>query len=126
LIEKGYARGDDYVTQSSAALEHHKRRQGDPKAPKLPRPERPDDAKREEELLRRQAEDTTKRQQAQAEILTPKDEQALHKEGIELTDAKMERLSRKEENTEHNYNLEIDDDPGRQRGAPGGGRTRSR
>jgi len=84
-IEAGYSQGDDYVSQTQAALKDHQRRQ-------------------------RAAQEVTGR------------------DDVEMSDARRKRLNRlaaanKAVEEERNR---TEDDPNRQRGAPGGGHTRSR
>jgi hypothetical protein len=100
LIERGYSHGDDYVSQSRAALRNHQRRQealDDPSA--WPREEVPARPKKDE------------------------------RDGKgEMTEARQRRLDRlaaiNEELTRARDRTE--DDPDKQREAPGGGHTRSR
>ncbi|MEI9990194.1 MAG: relaxase/mobilization nuclease domain-containing protein [Rhizomicrobium sp.] len=134
LQDKAYARGDDYVSQSSAAQKDHKKRQarlneqgeairmfdyGDP------------DRQEEEKQKARRSEENDRRRRDQED----KDKKAAPSEGRgskqntkeppgEVTDQMaraFEKLQEKEESGDGH-----DDDPDRQREAPGGGRTRSR
>ena len=101
LLEHGYSRGDDYVTQTRAALRDHQRRlralgQAD-------RRDRKDDAPRSAKPPERDARP-------------------------EMTDARRRRLDRlaaASKSADHARD-HTDDDPGRQNPAPGGGHTRSR
>lgn len=99
LIERGYSQGDDYVSQTRAALKDHRRRQRGPEE----RPSRP-------------AVDLPS---------GPKKEERVNKG--EMTDARQRRLDRlaaiSEETERRDRGKE---NPDRQREAPGGGHTRSR
>jgi Relaxase/Mobilisation nuclease domain len=126
-LEKAYGRGEDYVSQTTAALKDHEQRQAG--LDDGPRPQQPisnDEKRKDEELRRRQEAETTARQQ-------PKDAPSAASKttstgNIEMTDAmqaRMDRLANADSGfarTDH----EPDAGPERQHEAPGGGRTRSR
>ncbi|MEJ0044255.1 MAG: hypothetical protein WDM81_19460 [Rhizomicrobium sp.] len=121
MLANKYGSGADYVNQSTAAMKHHLRRQEDSNTAKPLSPENHEDV-----LLRRQAEETTKRQQAEAEVFSPKVDSPSMSGGAEMTDAIQARLSRIQAMQEEQNTRGFDDDPDRQREALGEGRTRSR
>jgi hypothetical protein len=101
LIERGYARGDDYVSQTRAALRHHRQRQ-----------------EAAEELPIRPAQSEER----------PRTKNEDRDQKGEITDARQRRLDRLasiREDIERSRGRD-EDDPDRQREAPGGGHTRSR
>jgi len=120
MLERSYDRGEDYVSQSRAALKDHIARQEDLDRRSADEPKRTSD----EELLRRQAEETTRRQESErraAESPSAK----FSESAAEMTDAKQERFNRLLNAIDDEHERD-DHDPDRQREAPGGGRTRSR
>jgi len=121
-LEKSYARGDDYVSQTTAALKDHIARQEDldKKFAEEPAPRRSD-----EELLRRQAEESARRQDAKRNA-TENPKGRFSESAVEMTDAKQERFNRLLNAIYEEDNEREHPDPDRQREAPGGGRTRSR
>lgn len=122
--EAAFAHGDDYVSQSRAALREAQRRQD-----QLNRAQSKDDVwarieAGEKERGRLGREDQAKLAQGEhtAEPTSPTD----GTDTVEMTDAMRERLDRLSQ-----HKAELDggrgrDGPSPQRGAPGGGRTRSR
>jgi hypothetical protein len=133
--ELQYGKGDGYASQSQAALKDHRRRQKelDEKADAIrtfdygqPK-EQERAAKEKEDLLQRQADETTKRDQARTEIASSSPSaKEVKSDGKEMTDAKQERLSRYQETLHEDDNSRDRDDPDRQHEASGRGRTRSR
>jgi len=126
-LEKSYARGDDYVSQTHAALKDHQRRQGAFDAgPKVPR-SHGDDEQRISGI--RNAADDRKRSERQENQGGPqratKDSRSLKDGGAEITD-RMRRLLDAARGDERDLQRDDDLEPDRQREAPGGGRTRSR
>jgi len=113
-IEKAYARGDDYVSQTRAALKDHARRQ-----------------ERLNEGTHRHLDDHQRRREAAAEenrkARNAEKSGTRRTDGIEMTEAQRARFERllKAEKTDRDKERG-DRDPDRQREAPGGGRTRSR
>jgi hypothetical protein len=100
LIGRGYGRGDDYVSQTRAALRHHRQRQEAAEE----QPARPADAN------------------------APKSKSAERAQQGGMTDARQRRLDRLasiREDIERSRGRD-EDDPDRQREAPGVGHTRSR
>ncbi len=100
-IEAGYSHGDDYVSQTRAALRDHRRR------------------------LRSAEEDAS---QPTKDDATPSPKQAEHSDKAEMSTARRKRLDRLAAASEANDRApdRTEDDPGRQNGAPGGGHTGSR
>jgi hypothetical protein len=81
----------------------------------------------DEALLRRQAEETTKQQEAARTSATETPGKAFQQGGAEITDAQQVKLSRYLGDSEDDRFADRDHpDPDRQHEAPGGGRTRSR
>lgn len=80
--------------------------------------------KKEDELLRRQAEETTQRQQAETQPVASKAETSTGSR--EMSEIKRLRFERFENAASKDEHPRDEDDPDRQREAPGGGRTRSR
>ena len=101
LIERGYAHGDDYVSQSRAALRHHRQRQEaiDEQPPQPSRSEEASAVKNEEREQKGEMSDARQR--------------------------RLDRLAAINEALERSRNGDTDD-PDRQNEAPGGGHTRSR
>ncbi len=134
-LEKAYARGDDYVSQSRAALKEHQQRQEKRKLSayelmkaKEERGERAPAARKEPsayELM------TAKQERKDKPSDTPKGPSAYERmkakeAGREITDTVSRRLDRLG-TSEHGETGHRDDEgPDRQPEAPGGGRTRSR
>lgn len=134
-LEAGYSSGADYVAQSRAAQRDFEQRQRkldrERDAIRLfnfeeVRAQARAKARDESELLRRQAEETTKRDEARSRSAQgkPRSEAESKNDGIEMTDAKRTKENRND--ADEPEGRVIDDDPDRQREAPGGGRTRSR
>jgi hypothetical protein len=99
--EAGYSRGEDYVSQTRAALRDHRRR------------------------LRAAREDAG---QPTKDDPTPTPKQAEHSGRVEMTDARRKRIDRLAAASKANDRARdhTEDDPSRQNPAPGGGHTRSR
>jgi hypothetical protein len=99
--EAGYSRGEDYVSQTRAALRDHQRRL---------------------RALEDAASQPTKND------ATPSPNQAERSDKAEMSDARRKRLDRLAAATKANDRARdhTEDDPGRQNEAPGGGHTRSR
>lgn len=120
--EKAYGRGDDYVTQSTSALKHHKRRQKQIKRINdAPRPKRPIQELTSYERMK----------QAGSEIAgEPKIKRTSAYERMKEKWANTEMTDRKSGLPDRTLKGGRDDrtdrDPDRQPEAPGGGRTRSR
>ena len=121
LKEKGYSRGDSYVSQTQAALKDHIARQEELDRRFENEPKRTSD----EELLRRQAEETTRRQDG-GQRAAENTKSGFSGTAAEMTDAKQERFNRLLNAIHDEDNEREHPDPDRQREAPGGGRTRSR
>lgn len=133
---KDYGRGEDYVSQSQAALKDHTKRQGEQNED--PRPKQPDQPspaasevhtesvrkKEQDELLRRQADETTARQNPATDASS--DKQSAVSTSGEMTDEKQARLDRLLNTVRDDDRSAGRDDTDRQPRAPGGGRTRSR
>lgn len=100
-IEAGYSRGDDYVSQTRAALRDHRRR------------------------LRAVQEDAS---QPTKDDAIPSPKQAEHSDKAEMSDARRKRLDRLAAAGKANDRARdhTEDDPNRQNEAPGAGHTRSR
>jgi len=133
-IKLGYAKGQDYVSQTQAALEDHKWRQ-DAGINDEPRPERPAERDADEEriarLLDEDHRDKRKADQAASagELSSGRkaeDAIAAKFDNVEITEAQHQRMQRMLDSG--GIEREPDDDlkPDRQREVPGGGRTRSR
>ena len=136
LIKKGYARGDDYVSQATVAQKDYEHRQEalDKQEP-IARPHRPEDAAPEIEITetrkqedfdhRRRQDDGEARQQAQ-DSPRPGGQQSAGYDNMEMTEAMQDRMDRLLNSDDDRDREREDDEPDRQREAPGGGRTRSR
>ena len=133
LKEKGYSRGAGLESQSKAALKDHIARQKalDKTAEAIRtfdygKP-REDEIKSEDARLRRQADETTQRQNAKHNALSPSTKpETSAPNGIEMTDAQRMRMDRLLRAAKSEDREQDRDGPDRQREAPGGGRTRSR
>lgn len=136
LREKDYSRGDDYVSQTSVALKDHLHQQKAlDKEPRPTRPLAPEDAapeidisavwKEDEERKRRDEIEAREHAQQGSSSRTPREAKFDNVEMTEAQRARMERLLGSGEDLERD-NERAEDDPDRQREAPGGGRTRSR
>jgi len=132
LIESAYARGDDYVSQTRAALKDHIRRQ-DAADIVDPRPHHPDARVADEERKAEIYEDHDRRRRRAEERSTQghllEDRVAQKFSNVEMTEAQQQRMERLQnaEGGERAHSPERDDlEPDRQREAPGGGRTRGR
>ncbi len=125
--EKSYSRGEDYVSQTGAALKDHQKRQA--VLDDGPRPPQTygSDEQRIEDI--RSAGDDSKRSDRQQHEQTPVRpgdvRQEAKTEGKEITD-RMRRLLDAAYDEDREARRDDDMDPDRQREAPGGGRTRSR
>jgi hypothetical protein len=120
--EKSYSRGDDYVSQTQAALKDHQRRQkrvGDE-----PRPQRP--AKELSAYERMKANSESKEAKASKEGPSAYERMKEKLAGKEITDGVGKMLDRLTGEGRDNIERRDREDPDRQREAPGGGRTRSR
>jgi Relaxase/Mobilisation nuclease domain len=131
INEKNYARGDDYVSQTTAAVKDHKQRldkiDKDDLRPSHP-PDEAEKDKAEEEILKRQAEETTRRQEAERAAAAQNTKTNFKESADKMTEVQQSRLNRllnalddDDRSDEHDH-----PDPDRQHEAPGGGRTRSR
>jgi hypothetical protein len=133
--EKAYSRGGDYVSQSQAAQRDHERRQakldkaagkdptwdqietGEAQRRKIP------DGSSESYADRMEQRRAKERQESDEPVRESSDSSPL--DNIEMTDAMQARLERLRE-YKAGLTSPARDGPGRQDGAPGGGRTRSR
>ena len=100
-LEKGYSRGDDYVSQSQTALKDHKLRQ----------------AKLDQEHA-------AKLQSGRDQ--PPKKEERFRESGSELTDSQKARLDRMDRTSDDRFSDRDHPAPDRQDEVPGGGRSRGR
>jgi len=130
-LEKSYAQGADYVTQSQAATKHHKQRQKsiDNHAPRPRQPGEPaGDDERLEELLRDHDRDRRRAEQAGSALSGgAKDPIAAALGSVEMTEGLQQRMDRMQGDAGGQSPVNRDDwAPDKQREAPGGGRTRSR
>ncbi|MEI9994656.1 MAG: relaxase/mobilization nuclease domain-containing protein [Rhizomicrobium sp.] len=121
-VGKSYARGEDYVTQSTAALKHHKRRQKN--IDKEARPQRPQAAVSHYEKIKA-GETPRAEQQISGNHLSLYERMKAKASGKEVTDRMGRALDRASANSLEGEHW-TDRDPDRQPEAPGGGRTRSR
>jgi hypothetical protein len=129
-IKRGYAEGQDYVSQTEAALKDHKWRQ-DATINEEPRPQRPSDLSEDEQRIarlldedhrdRRRAEEATESGGARARSCEASI--ASKFDNVEMTEAQQQRMQRMLDSggSERDNDLE----PDKQREVPGGGRTRS-
>ncbi|HUA76125.1 MAG TPA: relaxase/mobilization nuclease domain-containing protein [Acetobacteraceae bacterium] len=131
-IEKAYARGDDYVSQTQAALKDHQRRQEklqQGKETKSSRIEVDPDALKHEEI---RDQDDRRRRQAEEEVTGRKESSARARRSspsgnVEMTKEQQERMERLLNRDDTNRSRDRDDwPPDRRPEAPGGGRTRGR
>ena len=119
--EKSYARGDDYVSQSTAALNDNKNRQKKlNKKNAEPRPQRPVDESGVFERMKLNPKQTKVEGPNRPSMY---ERMKAQLQNIEMTDRKSRQLDR-EIGIERSSPIERD--PDRQREAPGGGRTRGR
>jgi hypothetical protein len=116
--QKAYGRGDDYVTQSTAAMRDHKKRQK--KLNKEPRPKRPANDLSSYEKMKAGSREATKPQPKQ---LSAYERMKAKFNAVEMTDRKSRQLDRAASNGNHQR---VERDPDRQPEVLGGGRTRSR
>ncbi|MGD0867789.1 MAG: relaxase/mobilization nuclease domain-containing protein [Rhizomicrobium sp.] len=129
-IKLGYADGQDYVTQTEAALKDHTWRQ-DAVINEEPRPQRPSDLSEDEQRIarlldedhrdRHRAEETSEGTTARER--TREASIASKFDNVEMTEAQQRKMQRLLDSG----GSERDDDlePDKQREVPGGGRTRS-
>jgi hypothetical protein len=143
LLEKAYTRGEDYVSQTQAALKDHQRNQERIKElrPHRPQQESRFDSAGQEVVDRRiadildQANERKSREaDAEASERSTADARAAaaeignrlgHREMTDATEQQINRLIERDRNRERSEEDEFLE-PDRQREAPGGGRTRSR
>jgi hypothetical protein len=117
-LQKAYARGDDYVSQTQAALKDHQRRQD--------RLREARDETEEGQTKERSEEKQRSEQADQEALLGPTESPGSDVGSVELTDAMRARLDRL---LEHKAELGAGSGrapPGQQGKAPGGGQTRGR
>lgn len=130
-LEKKYGRGDDYVSQSRAALEHNERLQErlENDEPHPQRPTEPAERAGEWDEERSDGSSTSDANQQSGADDTPPvspDNVSTELDNIEMTDAMVARIGRL---LEHKAELGLEsarDGPTRQGQAPGGGQTRGR
>ena len=118
-LEKGFSSGEDYVSQTRAALKEHQARQEFLREDRRERPTPPDDdtSARDRERKAEEAEDAA----------APSVGSTSYDFGdVEITDGMRERIDRLLGSSDAPSQSHSRDGPGRQPGAPGGGRTRSR
>lgn len=142
LIQANYSKGDDYVSQTQAALKDHERRQE-----RLnnddPRPQRPevrateDDDRRQQQDRAQQQDDDHRGREAEEAARRNQNEKTIgdgdrtveRRATTEMTDAQRERMDRmlasEKKDRQHDDTLD-DTERDRQHEAPGGGHTRSR
>jgi len=119
MLEKAYGRGEDYVSQTTAALEDHKRRQP---INDEPRPERPTENDGNAPAdVRAGAKEQEKAEPRHRERLSSK---INNGEVTDRVQRILDRFDSEDRDTERWDGGERD--PDRQNEAPGGGRTRSR
>ena len=122
-VGKKYASGDDYVSQSTAALKHHKRRQR--KANREPRPQSPDHNLSAYERMKSSAEEKKADEPEKRPSAYERMKSKLA--GMEITDRMSRLLDRAgDEGRADDTDRRADRDPDRQNEASGDGRTRSR
>jgi hypothetical protein len=135
-LEAAYARGDDYVSQTRAALKEHKQRQQALNDDR-PKPQRPAERSEDEKDAARRRDDDDRRRRAAQEDSGRQSSSDYHKRqeaadapfnNVEITE-RLQRLrdryaglSDGKTGTDHSH----DAGPDKQREAPGGGHTRSR
>jgi hypothetical protein len=131
-IKRSYAEGQDYVSQTEAALKDHKWRQ-DAAGILDPRPERPAERDADEERIARLLdEDHRDKHKADFEGSANEisreradaDRIASRFDNVEMTEAQQRKMQRLLDSDEDGRDDDIE--PDRQREVPGGGRTRSR
>lgn len=134
-LEKAYGRGDDYVSQTQAALKEHKQRQdalnNGEQEPKLPSEELEDDkdiARKRDEDDKQRASQQSSDHPASSDFYKQQEAADAPFSNVEITE-RLQRLrdryaglSETKTGTEHSH----DEGPDKQREAPGGGHTRSR
>lgn len=127
LAERAYSRGEDYVTQTRAALRDHRQRMRklNADANKDSMWDRIESGKRgrdEDEERRRREEEKRRKQEPKGARETDR------VRNVEMTDEQRARMARllNAEKRERQTDDDHDDDPDRQPKAPGGGRTRGR
>ncbi len=136
MIENAYTRGEDYVSQTQAALKDDKRHQealnNDEPRPQLPG-EPAADSERVAEIVEssdRSRRDTDEASSARDSAKKQSDEERVTSkfDNVEMTEAQRQRMQRMLDNpsSERDYDEHYERDPDRQQEAPGGGRTRSR
>ena len=141
-IQANYSKGDDYVSQTQAALKDHERRQdrlnNDEPRPQQPEVRAPDDNNRRQQQAEVQQQDDDAQRTREAEDIARRnrnekssgdsDRVVGRRDTAEMTDAQRERMGRmlatEKKDREHDDNLD-DTERDRQHEAPGGGRTRS-
>ena len=134
MLEKAYARGDDYVSQTMAALEDNKRRQPINDEPRPERPSEPSpDARRIQEIIEasdRSRHDTNESSSARDSAKKRSDEERVASkfDNVEMTEAQQQRMQRLLNNPDsgRDYDENYERDPDRQQETPGGGHTRGR
>ena len=126
LGEKAYSRGDDYVSQTQAALKDHQQRQKklrqgkDSKSSKI---EIDPDALKHDEI---RDQDDRRRRQAGEEVTASPKNRDRPRDHIDMTNAQRRHMERLLNSGNDRVRDRDDRPPDRQPGAPGGGRTRSR
>ena len=129
-IEKAYARGEDYVSQTTAALKDHSRRQKGRRdeSPKRMTPtNKTNPANGEHERMVKPPEQPATAPEMGKYTAPVKSREPNRYRNIEMTDARRERIDRLLGSREGGRSRDSDDrNPDTQREAPGGGRTRSR
>ncbi|MDE2133320.1 MAG: relaxase/mobilization nuclease domain-containing protein [Alphaproteobacteria bacterium] len=142
LTQANYSKGDDYVSQTQAALKDHERRQerlnNDDPRPQQPEVRATDDddrrqqqyveQKQDDDHHRREAEEAARRNQNETTV--GEGDRTVERRGAtEMTDAQRERMHRmlasEKKDRKHDDTLD-DTERDRQHEAPGGGHTRSR
>ncbi len=126
-LAKRYSQGDDYVTQTQAALKEHQKRQSALRGELKPQRAGTDDDQRVAVI--RNTDEDRKRSERQTKEQRPErgrdKSQSTKPEGVEITD-RMRRLLDAASDSGRDQTRGDDLEPDRQREAPGGGRTRSR
>lgn len=127
-IEAAYARGDDYVSQTQAALKDHKRRQ-DAEDIVGPRPSHPSERSEDEERIARILDDHDRDKRRDEEHTTERKSESKVSDAFantEMTETQRQRMERMLGNEDTGRDHSTERPPDKQREAPGGGRTRSR
>ena len=122
-----YARGDDYVSQTQAALKDNERRQDklDNRGPRPKRPAgRPDDEERIAGIL--DDHDRDRRRNDERPSSSKGHATSAAFANIEMTEAQQQRMERMLGDAGEERDHSLEKPPDKQREAPGGGRTRSR